>query len=50
MFAQYLYAKSARRAYISERCSFMYFATTGAPEARDLENRLKTDLSPTLNP
>ena len=43
-------AKSACRAYISERCSFMFFATTSAPEARDLENRLKADLRPTLNP
>jgi excinuclease UvrABC nuclease subunit len=43
-------AKMACREYIRERCSFQYLVATDGAEARDLENRLKDDLKPTLNP
>ena len=43
-------AKAACHGYIVERCSFRYFVTEDAVQARDLETRLKADLKPTLNP
>jgi len=43
-------AKAACQRYISERCSFQYLETKGAVEARDLENRLRKELNPSLNP
>ena len=43
-------AKSACQSYIRERCSFRYRVTTDAGEARDLENELKFQLKPALNP
>lgn len=43
-------AKVVCRDYIRERCSFSYLITGDAAEARDLENRLKWDLRPALNP
>jgi excinuclease UvrABC nuclease subunit len=43
-------AKAACRAYIAERCSFQYLATMTGAEARALENQLKAELQPTLNP
>ena len=43
-------AKAACHAYIIERCSFRYEVTENGAEARTLENRLKADLSPALNP
>ena len=45
-----LEAKAACQKYIRERCSFQYVATKGPIEARDLENRLKQELTPSLNP
>lgn len=44
------HAKAACHRYITERCSFSYAATSDGSEARALENRLKAELSPTLNP
>ncbi len=43
-------AKRACREYIRERCSFRISETSDGSSARDLENRLKQDLKPTLNP
>jgi excinuclease UvrABC nuclease subunit len=43
-------AQSACRQYIQERCSFQYLVTKDAIEARELEQRLKADLKPALNP
>ena len=43
-------AKAACRTYIAERCSFVFLAADDAPVARDLENRLKLELKPALNP
>jgi hypothetical protein len=43
-------AKAACREYIATRCSFQYKATADAVEARALENKLKVDLRPILNP
>jgi len=43
-------AKAACQKYIKERCSFQYLVATSAADARDLENRLKLELHPTLNP
>jgi excinuclease UvrABC nuclease subunit len=43
-------AKRAVRAYIDERCSFRYAATSDGGEARALEARLRAELSPALNP
>lgn len=43
-------AKAACYEYITERCSFRYAATQDGAEARELENRLKAELSPALNP
>jgi hypothetical protein len=42
-------AKAACRAYIAERCSFRYRVVGTAAEARELEARLKIELSPGLN-
>src|SRR4051812_42992717 len=42
-------AKAACRAYILERCSFRYRVVGTAAEARALEARLKSELSPALN-
>jgi hypothetical protein len=43
-------AKSACREYIGSRCTFQYKTTGTAAEARSLENRLKAELKPALNP
>lgn len=43
-------AKMACRAYVRERCSFGYRTTADGVEARELENRLKRELRPALNP
>ncbi len=43
-------AKAACRKYIDERCSFTYFVTEDASEARSLEDQLKSKLKPSLNP
>jgi excinuclease UvrABC nuclease subunit len=43
-------AKAACRAYIVERCSFRYLAAGSGAEARKLEDHLKAELRPTLNP
>ena len=43
-------AKAACRDYIAKRCSFRYRVTQDGAEARSLENRLKSELKPTLNP
>jgi len=43
-------AKAACRKYIDERCSFTYFVTEDAAEARSLEDQLKSKLKPSLNP
>jgi excinuclease UvrABC nuclease subunit len=43
-------AKDACRRYITDRCSFRYFATDSAATARALEVSLKRSLNPTLNP
>lgn len=42
-------ANEVCRAYISERCSFMFAATSDAEDARDLEQRLKLELRPPLH-
>ena len=42
-------AKAACQAYIRDRCSFRYLPTPDGAEARNLENRLKAKLGPTLN-
>jgi excinuclease UvrABC nuclease subunit len=42
-------AKAACRAYIAERCSFRFRVVGTAAEARELEARLKIELSPALN-
>jgi excinuclease UvrABC nuclease subunit len=42
-------AKAACRAYIADRCSFRYLVVGTAAEARLLEARLKSELSPALN-
>src|SRR5262245_38037810 len=42
-------AKAACRAYIADRCSFRYLVVSTAAEARVLEAKLKTELSPSLN-
>jgi excinuclease UvrABC nuclease subunit len=42
-------AKSACRAYITERCAFRYRVLATASEARELEAKLKLDLRPALN-
>lgn len=43
-------AKAACHEYIVARCSFRYAVTADGMEARALENRLKAELQPTLNP
>lgn len=43
-------AKAACQEYIRERCSFRYLRTSDAAEARELENQLKLELKPALNP
>ncbi len=43
-------AKAACREYIRERCSFSFIMAADGTEARDLERRLKQELSPSLNP
>jgi predicted GIY-YIG superfamily endonuclease len=43
-------AKAACRNYIAERCSFAFLAAEDASAARDLENKLKLELKPALNP
>lgn len=43
-------AKAACRRYIRERCSSRYRVAADAAEARGLENRLKGELKPALNP
>ena len=43
-------AKAAYHKYIIEHCSFRYAVTKDGAEARQLENRLKLELRPSLNP
>ena len=43
-------AKAACHQYINERCAFAYAVTEDGHEARALENRLKAELKPALNP
>ena len=43
-------AKAWCRKYIDERCSFRYQTTIASSIARDLENHLKAELKPSLNP
>ena len=43
-------AKAACHEYITDRCSFRYLATRDGAEARQLEDRLKAELAPALNP
>ncbi len=43
-------AKAACREYIRERCSFSFIMAADGAEARDLEDRLKRELRPSLNP
>ena len=43
-------AKAACHEYIMERCAFRYLATADGAKARELENRLKAELKPALNP
>src|SRR5215470_2531977 len=43
-------AKAACREYIASRCSFQYKTTADAAEARGLEDKLKQELRPVLNP
>ena len=43
-------AKAACRDYIAQRCTFQYMTTRNAAEARALENHLKNELHPVLNP
>lgn len=43
-------AKAACRDYIASRCTFQYISTADASEARALENKLKRELQPKLNP
>jgi hypothetical protein len=43
-------AKAACRDYIARRCTFQYIPTGDAAEARALENQLKKELNPALNP
>jgi excinuclease UvrABC nuclease subunit len=42
-------AKAACREYLLRRCSFRYLVLPTAAEARLLETRLKTELTPALN-
>ena len=43
-------AKAACHNYIVERCSFRYGVTKDGKQARKLEDELKAELKPTLNP
>lgn len=43
-------AKAACREYIANRCTFQYATTANAAAARALENKLKEELKPLLNP
>jgi excinuclease UvrABC nuclease subunit len=43
-------AKAACREYIAKRCFFQYRVAENAAEARALENQLKEQLRPVLNP
>jgi predicted GIY-YIG superfamily endonuclease len=43
-------AKAACHEYIVDRCSFRYRVTDDAVKARKLEDELKAELRPTLNP
>ena len=43
-------AKAACHDYIVDHCSFRYLATDDSRQARELEDRLKAELKPTLNP
>ena len=43
-------AKAACHKYMVDRCSFRYCVTDDGIEARELENKLKAELKPTLNP
>jgi len=43
-------AKAWCRKYIDERCSFKYQTTSDSNAARELENHLKKELDPALNP
>jgi hypothetical protein len=43
-------AKAACHAYIVERCAFRYCVAEDGAEARALEDRLKANLKPSLNP
>ncbi|HTR55610.1 MAG TPA: hypothetical protein VMJ10_33265 [Kofleriaceae bacterium] len=43
-------AKAAVRKYLQTRCSFRYVTTASAAEARKLEQQLKMQLGPVLNP
>ena len=43
-------AKAACQAYIRERCSFQFLVTGDSGAARALEDQLKVELKPSLNP
>ncbi len=43
-------ARVACHKYISDRCSFSYHVADGGSQARELEDKLKAELKPTLNP
>jgi predicted GIY-YIG superfamily endonuclease len=43
-------AKAACRRYLVEQCSFRFVSTKDGAEARDLEQHLKSELIPSLNP
>jgi hypothetical protein len=43
-------AKAACRSYLRERCTFRYITATSSAEARRLEQELKLELRPALNP
>ncbi|MDB2577042.1 hypothetical protein N9Z54_07565, partial [Planctomycetota bacterium] len=43
-------AKAACRVYIASRCSFRYALAEDGAAARAMENRLKVELRPSLNP
>ena len=43
-------AKAACRSYLRERCTFRYIVAKDGAEARQLEQQLKQELRPALNP
>ncbi len=43
-------AKVAVRAYLAERCAFRFAISSDGAEARSLEQQLKRELKPALNP